>query len=76
MPNKIRTVATSIVTWATLVSGLLTGLVAELRASDQLPDNWTGPAIAIVAPLAAIFAISASVVRRVMPVPEELRGLD
>jgi hypothetical protein len=76
MSGKTRTVLTSVVTWGTLASTALTGVVAELRVTDTLPDNWTGPVIAIAAPLAGVLAVSVAVIRRVMPVSKEERGLD
>lgn len=71
MKTKVRVILTSVVTYATIASAVIAGLVAELRAEDMLPDNWTGPIISIAAPVAGVLAVTAGTIKRVMPVPKD-----
>lgn len=69
--EKTKTLMTSIVTWATFAASVVTGIVAELRVSDSLPDNWTGPVIAVLVPLSGVLIAATAVIKRVMAVPAE-----
>lgn len=69
--DRARVVLSSVVTWATVISAVLTALVTQLQSADVLPSNWTGPVISVAIVVIGVLSATIAVIKRVMPVPEE-----
>lgn len=69
--DRARVVLSSVVTWATVISAVLTAVVTQLQSTDILPSNWTGPIISVAVVVTGVLGVTIAVIKQVMPVPAE-----
>lgn len=70
-PDKVKTTLNSIVTWAVAASLAITVVMSEVQSAGWLPDNWVGPIVQWGAIAVGVLGSVVTVIKRVMPVPEE-----
>ncbi len=69
--KRVKVVLSSVVTWAAVVTGIASAIVAR---PEMFPDNVVAGAAVVVAVGSAVASIVVAI-RRVTPVPASERGL-